>query len=185
MATHYSEFLPKHIEFMGKQQLYFLASASGEEVNLSPKGLDSLRVLSASRLLFLDLPGSGNRSARDVANHGQITVMWTAFEGAPLILRAFCRGRLVEKSDADWDAFYPYFGEWPVEKIRRLIVLDVLAVESSCGYGVPIMEFKTHRSQLTDWLDKKLAKNQLEDYIESHAVPPTIDEMRTNTSLND
>jgi hypothetical protein len=185
MAQHYPQLQPKHIEFIHQQHLFFIASSSGHEVNLSPKGLDSIRLLAPDQILYLDLPGSGNRTSRDIAQQGQITLMWTSFDGPPHILRAFCQGQLIEKNHPQWPQYYPLFGQWPHDQIRQLINFQILAIESSCGYGVPIMEFKQPRTQLTQWLARKSATNQLQHYIDTHAQPPTIQAMQQGQTLQD
>ncbi|MEN9443926.1 MAG: hypothetical protein RIS47_816 [Bacteroidota bacterium] len=177
MANYYKSLTPTHIEFIGQQKMFFLASASQMEVNLSPKGLDALRVISPERLLFLDFPGSGNRTARDIRLGGRITLMCCAFEGNPLILRCFCKGRLVEPSDAEFAERLELFDENLRHRARRLVLLDVEAVETSCGWAVPQMEFKTERQLLTDWVDKKTLSGELQAYIDSHDQPVDLQEI--------
>jgi hypothetical protein len=68
MGKQYKELTPENIEFIKEQKLFYLASCSGTEVNLSPKGFECIEVLNAHSLLYLDYPGSGNRTARDIKN---------------------------------------------------------------------------------------------------------------------
>ncbi len=177
MAEHYKSLTPKHIDFIQKQKLFFVASASGHEVNLSPKGLDSLRVLNDKELLFLDFPGSGNRTARDIREGGKITLMFNAFDGPPLILRTFCSGELIDKDHERFDNCKEAFSEVPSDWIRRFILFRIEAVETSCGYGVPIMKFENNRPQMTAWVKKKIEKGKLEQYIEEHNQPIDLNQI--------
>ncbi len=160
--------------FIGEQKVLFMASCSGQEVNLSPKGYDCIRVLDRETLLYMDYPGSGNRTARDIEAGGEVTVVFTAFEGKPKILRLFCKGELVEKGKGDFSRYLDQFGESP-ELVRRLIILKVYAVESSCGMSVPQMDYVGDRSSLRDWAAKQSANGTLDEYVESHALPPRLD----------
>lgn len=171
MAEHYEVLSEKHVRFIEQQKVFFMASASGAEVNLSPKGLDSLRVMSGEELVFLDFPGSGNRTARDIKEGGKLTLMFNAFEGAPLILRIFCEGELVEATDGRFGELVAFFDEVPAEHIRRFLLIKVKTVETSCGYGVPIMKFEEERPQITKWVKKKIEQGKLMDYMVDHDVP--------------
>ena len=93
MGKQYAKLEQKDIDFIKAQKIFYLASSSGEEVNLSPKGYDCLRVLDNQTLLYMDFPGSGNRTYRDAINGGEFTVMFTAFEGAPKHHKTFCQSR--------------------------------------------------------------------------------------------
>ncbi len=174
MGSQFPSLSDKHVEFIGKQKVFFMASCSGEEVNLSPKGLDSIRVLDKNRLLYLDYPGSGNRTARDIGAGGDVTVVFTAFEGPALILRLFCKGELVEKSDNRFADLFANFSVQDSGPVRRLIVLSITTAEQSCGFGTPYMEFIGNREELTNWAEKKSQKGTLESYIEAHATPPEL-----------
>lgn len=174
MGSQFLSLSNKHVEFIAKQKVFFMASCSGKEVNLSPKGLDSIRVLDKNRLVYLDYPGSGNRTARDIEADGDVTIVFTAFEGPAMILRLFCKGRLVEKSDDRFGDLLAKFDTADPGPIRRIIVLMISAVEQSCGFGTPYMEFIGDREELKNWAEKKSRKGTLEKYIESHATPPDL-----------
>jgi len=103
MAKQYSRLKPTHLEFIEKQKIYFVASATEESrVNLSPKGLDTLKVLSDKRLIWLNLTGSGNETAAHVSLNSRITIMFCAFVGSPLILRVYGNARVVHPYNAEW-----------------------------------------------------------------------------------
>src|SRR4051794_323399 len=101
MGKFFTELTDAHRSFIAQQKLFFVGSAphSGR-VNLSPKGLDSFRILNTRRVAYLDLTGSGNETAAHLLENGRITLMFCAFDGAPLILRLYGEGRTVLPQDA-------------------------------------------------------------------------------------
>lgn len=176
MGKQYRFLTENDIEFIKEQKLFYMASCSGQEVNLSPKGYDCIRVLDNETLLYMDYPGSGNRTARDIGAGGEVTVVFNAFEGKPKILRLFCKGELIEKEHADFPEPLEKFGASP-GVIRRLIKLGIYAVESSCGMSVPFMKYEGERNELRDWAHKRNAEGALDKYIEAHNIPPKLDEL--------
>lgn len=142
--------------FIEAQPLFFTASAplaSEGHVNLSPKGLDTFRVLGPDRVAYLDLTGSGNETAAHLRENGRITLMFCAFGGPPRILRLFGSGRVVLPGDAEWDELAARFPDYP--GIRQVVVVEVARVQTSCGFGVPRMEPLTQRDQLLRWAEAK------------------------------
>ncbi len=163
MGKQYKKLTQEDMAFIKEQKLFYIASCSGGEVNLSPKGYDSIRVLNANSLLFMQYPGSGNRTYRDVANGGEVTLVFNAFNGDAKILRLFCKAEIVEQSDANFTEYAKKFGE--NEKIvRNFFLFSIYAVESSCGMSVPLMEYKKDRKQLRNWAVSMSKNNQLEAY---------------------
>jgi hypothetical protein len=155
MAKLLPELTAKLQDFIAAQKIYFVASAPMHgRVNLSPKGLDTFRVLSAKRVAYLDCTGSGNETSAHLAENGRITFMFCAFTAAPLILRLYGTGRAVRPRDADWPQLRPLFGA-PVPGERQLIVADIDSVQTSCGFAVPLFEYKADRDQLVRWAEKK------------------------------
>lgn len=156
MGQLYGELHEGIQEFIGKQHMFFVATAPLSEegrVNLSPKGLDSFRVLGPKTVGYLDLVGSGIETVAHLQENGRMTIMFCSFAGRPLILRLYGVGRAVTPEDAEWAAligeFPAYFGA------RSLVVLDVDRIATSCGFGVPRYEYQGDRSQLFDWAEKK------------------------------
>ncbi|MBF0516030.1 MAG: pyridoxamine 5'-phosphate oxidase family protein [Nitrospirae bacterium] len=175
MGRQYDCLTDEDREFIKQQRVFFIASASGKEVNLSPKGYDSIRVIDAKSLLYLDYPGSGDRTARDIRSFGQVTLMFTAFTGKPSILRLFCKGRIVEKTDAIFTTqLLRYFTGCDERLIRRLLIFDIYTVQRSCGKSVPIMEFKGERRDLIEATAKLSDIGTLEKFIEDHKTPPVL-----------
>ena len=141
--------------FIREQKMFFTATAPNDgRVNLSPKGLDTFRILDAKRVGYLDATGSGNETAAHLLQNGRITIMFCAFEGAPLILRLYGTGRSVQPGSPDWSELRPVFGP-PMRGERQLIVVDIESVQTSCGFGVPLYVFHEHRDQLPAWADRK------------------------------
>jgi hypothetical protein len=143
--------------WIAAQPLFFVASAplSGEgHVNLSPRGLDSLRVIGPHEVAFYDLVGSGNETAAHLAENGRITLMFCAFEGAPRILRLFGNGEVVRPDAPGWEALRRHFSD-DLPPPRQIIRIAVSRVQTSCGYGVPLMTLQGQRDDLVRWAEKK------------------------------
>ena len=148
------------------QKMFFVATApagSGGHVNCSPKGLDSLRVLGATSVAYLDFVGSGVETIAHLRENGRICVMFCAFDGGPKILRLHGSGRVLEPGDAEFTAMVARFEPLPKAALRVIIVVDVARVAESCGYGVPLYAFAGEREQMGAWCEKKGQKG-VEDY---------------------
>jgi hypothetical protein len=142
--------------FIAKQKVFFVASAPlspDGHVNLSPKGLDAFRVLSPTRVAYLDLTGSGNETSAHVLENGRITLMFCAFEEPPLILRIYGTGRAVRPSDAAWTELASHFELLP--GTRQILDVAIREVQTSCGHGVPLMAFQAHRTRIPAWATEK------------------------------
>jgi hypothetical protein len=138
--------------FITEQRLFFVGSAplsADGHVNLSPKGYDSFRILSDRQVAYLDLTGSGNETSAHLAENGRITIMFCAFDGAPNILRLFGRGTVVLPGDAGWGALREHFSALPA--MRQIVLVDVSRVQTSCGYGVPLMSVVGERDIMAKW----------------------------------
>jgi hypothetical protein len=175
MGKQYSAISKENVDFIGAQKMFFLASSSGKEVSLSPKGYDCFRVLDERTALYMDYPGSGNRLARDISEGGEVTVMFCSFAGEPKTLRLFCDGELVEKADQRFGGLMSgHFGNADPETVRRLALLKVYSVEVSCGESVPLFDYIGDRDRLRDWAVKMSSEGKLSAYMESHAVPKRL-----------
>jgi hypothetical protein len=154
MGQRFAEISQPQMEFIAAQKMFFVATAPEQgHVNLSPKGLDSLRVLGPRRVLWLNLTGSGNETAAHVLDDPRMTVMFCAFEGAPMILRLYGQARVIHRGDADWAELSAHFP--PLPGARQLFDLDVELVQTSCGMGVPYFDPREPREQLLDWARKQ------------------------------
>lgn len=156
MAKFLNRIDDKIREFIEAQKMFFTASAplSGDgHVNLSPKGMDTFRVLDEQTVCYLDLTGSGNETAAHIQENGRLTIMLCSFAGAPLILRLYGRGEVVHQNSAKWVELAAMFENYP--GIRQIIVLHVESLQTSCGFAVPLYEFKDDRDKLIEWAKRK------------------------------
>ncbi|MDX1566475.1 MAG: pyridoxamine 5'-phosphate oxidase family protein [Longimicrobiales bacterium] len=150
--------------FIEAQPLFFVSTAplaADGHVNVSPKGLDSFRVLGSDRVAYLDLTGSGNETSAHVAENGRITFLFCSFSGSPKILRLYGTGRTVLPGDEEWDELRPRFPDLP--GARQIVLADVHRVQTSCGFGVPVMELVEERDKLVRWAESK-GEEGLEEY---------------------
>ena len=154
MAKLYTELTEAHCKFIAAQKIFFVASAphSGR-VNVSPKGLESFRILSPNSAGYLDNTGSGNETAAHLLENGRVTFMFCAFARAPLILRTYGRGRAVHPGDSEWQQLRPLFGP-PMPGERQLIIAEIESVQTSCGFGVPLFAYEGQRRTLIDYAEK-------------------------------
>ena len=139
MGKIYDRIIDKHADFIIRQQLFFVASASADSrINVSPKGLDSLRIINPKQVVWLNLTGSGNETATHLREDGRMTLMFCAFEGESKILRLYGRATSHHEGSEVWEAHIGRFPRLP--GARQIIVMDVEQVGSSCGFGVPLFE---------------------------------------------
>lgn len=153
MAKFFTELNDAHREFIGAQHIFFHATAPMQgRINLSPKGLDTFRILCGTRVAYLDLTGSECETAAHLAENGRLTIMFCSFDEKPLILRLYGRGSVVRARDADWRQLRPRFPDIPGE--RQIVVLDIESIMTTCGFAVPLFDFKREREQLIDFTCK-------------------------------
>ena len=156
MSKQYERLDDRLIDFIGRQHVFFVGTAPDSpegRLNLSPKGLDTLRVLGPNTVAYLDLIGSGIETVAHLRQNGRITLMFCAFEGRPLIVRLYGRGRVAEPGDPDWGGLMGHFPEYP--GTRSVIVVDIDTIADSCGFAVPLYEYQGERSQLVAYAEKK------------------------------
>ncbi len=142
--------------FLLAQPCFFVATAplgGHGRVNLSPKGLDTLRVLGPRECAYLDLTGSGNETSAHLLENGRMTLMACSFGERPRILRLYGTGSVHLPESARWADLRPLFG--PGEGARQIVSLRIERVQTSCGYAVPRMEFQRHRPTLDRWAAAK------------------------------
>ena len=163
MAKFFEELSPAHRRFIEHQKIFFVGSAPNSgRVNISPKGLDCLRILSPRRMAYLDLTGSGNETAAHTGENGRVTFMFCSFDADPLILRTYGRGRAWHPRDSEWAELRPLFGPTKPGE-RQLIEIQIESVQTSCGFAVPFFDFKGDRHVLEDWAERK-GPDQIEKY---------------------
>ncbi|WP_018231139.1 pyridoxamine 5'-phosphate oxidase family protein [Thioalkalivibrio thiocyanodenitrificans] len=168
---------PAQATFIRAQPVYFVATAPRADnghVNLSPKGLDSFRMLSPNAVAYLDLTGSGNETAAHLKENGRITLMFCAFEGAPGIVRLYGQGRVVRPGDPDWAGLVRQFPDFP--GIRQIVRVDVRHTQTSCGFGVPEMNMVGQRDALEAWARRRgpegvVAYQRLRNHVSIDGLP--------------
>ena len=137
---------PSFRSFIEDQPVFFVATAAPDgRVNLSPKGLDSLRILSDTKIVWLSLTGSGNETAAHIARSPRMTLMFCAFKGDHMILRTYGTARVLHPRDAEWDEHYALFPDFA--SARNIYVLDIDLVTTACGSGVPEMSLVRSRGE--------------------------------------
>jgi Pyridoxamine 5'-phosphate oxidase len=150
MAEFSDSLNEKHIEMIGKQPVFFVATAAQDgRINLSPKGYDAFRILSPTQVGYLDLGGSGNETHAHLAADGRITIMFCNFDRSALILRIYGKGRAVLPQDDEWAALAQHFTLLP--GTRQIFLIDVESVQTSCGWAVPFMALERERETLVKY----------------------------------
>lgn len=154
MSKRYAELPDQLIDFIERQKIFFVATAPTDgHMNLSPKGMDSLRVVDPRTVAWLSVTGSGNETAAHVLENGRMTLMFCAFEGNPLILRLYGRARMAYPRDPEWNAWYTRFK--PLPGARQIFVLSIEFALSSCGMSIPYFDYAGERDQLNRWAERK------------------------------
>jgi hypothetical protein len=156
MGKVYDSITDDLARWLAAQPMFFVASATTDpdtRINVSPRGLDTFRVLGPDRVAWLDLTGSGVETIAHLRADGRVTLMFCAFDGPPQIIRLHGHGRVHEPGDTDFEELRSRFPDLPGE--RAIIDVTVERLASSCGYGVPRMELLGPREQLLDSAERK------------------------------
>lgn len=162
MAKFFEMIETAHASFIADQHVFFVGTAAETgRVNVSPKGMDALRVLGPNRIVWRNLTGSGNETAGHLGQVNRMTLMWCSFEKRPMILRCYGTARTIHPRDNDWDSLNAHFE--PAIHARNIFDVSVEQVQSSCGYSIPFMDFVGERDTLDQW-----AASKGEDGIRTH-----------------
>jgi Pyridoxamine 5'-phosphate oxidase len=154
MSKQFDEISDRHRAFIERQPMFFVATAARDgRVNVSPKGLASLRVLGPRRVAWLNGTGSGNETAAHLLDTNRMTIMFCSFVREPLVLRLYGAARTVQPGDADWHEMSGLFP--PLRGARQVYDVDVDLVQTSCGYGVPLMATVGQRDLMDTWAAKQ------------------------------
>lgn len=177
MAKFYTQLNAELREFIDCQHIFFVATAPQQgRINLSPKGIDTLRCKSDRTLAYLDLTGSGNETSAHVQENGRITIMLCSFSENPLILRLYGQGKVYRPRDLEWHELYEGFPAMP--GARQIVRVDIESVQTSCGFGVPLYDYEGERNTLIDWAEKK-GDRGLQEYWQAKNQQ-SIDGLPTN-----
>ncbi|KKN44697.1 hypothetical protein LCGC14_0690450 [marine sediment metagenome] len=181
LAQQFSALSERLIHFIQQQHLFFVGTATADsKVNISPKGMDSLRVLNQNRLVWLNVTGSGNETAGHIQQHDRMTIMLCAFSGNPMILRIYGKARVIHTQDKEWGSLFSLFD--PLPGARQIFDLDIELVQTSCGMSIPFFEYIGEREQLNNWAEKK-GDEGISDYWLQKNVE-TIDGIPTHIIKN-
>lgn len=154
MAEQFQSIETNHQEFIERQQMFFVSTAASEgRVNLSPKGMDSFRVLDSNRIAWLNLTGSGNETAAHLLDNNRMTIMFCSFDKQPLILRLYGQAKAIHENHPQWDELSGLFPNSTAA--RQVYDMSVDMVQTSCGFGVPRYEYSDQRPTLEKWADKQ------------------------------
>jgi hypothetical protein len=152
VAERFEKLDDKHMTFIRQQYVYFVGTAGAEgHVNVSPKGMDSFRIIDELTVAWLNLTGSGNETAAHMLENGRMTVMFCSFDKQPLILRLYGQATVLHPRDDKWGELSKLFPAYT--GARQIFVMDMELVQTSCGYAVPHYELKSERPTLTKWAD--------------------------------
>lgn len=163
MGKEYTEIDEGIHKWIERQHVFFVATAPLSDdglINCSPKGLDSLRILGPKQLAYVDTGGSGVETVAHVRENQRIVLMLCAFEGPPKIYRFYGNGAVIDPYDDKFAVLLAHFPQQPT--VRNIILIDVERIIDSCGYGVPLYEFKKHRDSLSNWAADKTDKEVLD-----------------------
>jgi len=165
MGKQFSSIEPVHREFIERQHIFFNASACAEgHVNLSPRDVAAFRILNSNSVSYLDRTGSGNETAAHLLADGRLTLMFCAFEGSPLILRLYGRGRIIARHSPEYTKLLAaHYENTEPPGARQMVHLSVELVQTSCGMNVPFYNYVSERDQLTRWAEVK-GEAALEEY---------------------
>ena len=154
MANRYPRLDAKLVDFIERQKLFFVATAAREgKVNVSPKGMDTLRVLDEQRLIWLNLTGSGNETAAHLLDSNRMTLMFCSFDRDPLILRLYGEAETLHPHNRDWPKLIEHFPHYTGS--RQIFDLRIEVVQTSCGFAVPLFDFAGERNTLEAWANRK------------------------------
>lgn len=156
MANTYPALTPEQIAFIGRQKIFFVATAplaASGHVNLSPKGYESLAVIDERTVAYADLGGSGAETHAHVRENGRITIMFCAFDGPANILRLYGRGEATSFDDPGFERQMQRFPAF--ERARAVITVHIERVADSCGWAVPFFDYRGERDQLARWVVAK------------------------------
>jgi len=169
MGQRYSEISDKLQDFIKDQKIFFVGTATVDSrVNISPKGMDSLRVLDKNQIVWLNVTGSGNETSAHIQDNSRMTIMFSAFEGNPMILRLYGNAKVIHKNDLKWNELFSLFD--PISGARQLFHLTIDLVQTSCGMAVPFFDYIEEREQLKDWASKKGDNGIKEYWLEKNQI---------------
>jgi len=169
MGAKLQSLKPELIDFIQEQKLFFVSTAAPDGyINLSPKGLDTLKVIDENTILWLNLTGSGNETAAHLLESNRMTIMFCSLGAKPLILRCYGKAETFHPRDAAWQELSGHFRKF--NTARQIFRMHIELVQTSCGFGVPEYDFKQDRDLFDDWAAKKGEKGVKDYWLERNAL---------------
>ncbi|HIP29235.1 MAG TPA: pyridoxamine 5'-phosphate oxidase family protein [Sulfurospirillum arcachonense] len=177
MAVKFKSINKAHKEFIEKQKMFVIGSAGAEGfINISPKGMDSFKIVDENTVVWMNHTGSGNETSAHVQENGRMTIMFNSFDKAPMILKLYGSATVVHDADEHWEEMSTYFPEYV--GARQFFEMKVELVLTSCGFGVPQYKYIGERNTLKKWAEKKGRKGMKSYWSEKNVE--TLDGMPTN-----
>lgn len=154
MSKKFDTLSPELTDFIAHQKMFFVGTAAAEgRVNISPKGMDTLRVVNSNQVVWLNLTGSGNETSAHIQLNNRMTILFCAFEGKPMILRLYGSASIYHEQDKEFSNYIRNFPE--TAGARQIFLMDIDLVQTSCGFAVPYMDYREDRTLLKDWATKQ------------------------------
>jgi hypothetical protein len=176
LAKQFDSIEAPYQSFIEVQHMFFVGTAAEDgRVNISPKGMDSLRVLGPNRIIWRNHTGSGNETAGHLLRVNRMTLMWCGFEKRPMIMRAYGTARTLHEWDDDWEALNAHFPA--SDGARQIYDMSVEMLQTSCGYAVPFFDYAGERDTLSKWSEDR-GRDGVRTYWEERNQT-TIDGMPT------
>lgn len=154
MAVKFDSINEAHKTFIEAQKMFVIGSAGADGfINVSPKGMDSFRIIDENTVVWLNYTGSGNETSAHVQENGRMTIMFNSYDKAPMILKLYGKATVIHEKDSRWDEMSAHFERHV--GTRQFFEMKVELVLTSCGYGVPQYKYIGERNTLKKWADKK------------------------------
>jgi hypothetical protein len=154
MASYYPSITEEQAKLIQNSPVFFVATAAPTPsdisegvgpINISPKGGAPLHILNPNRVAFLNYAGSGNETERHSASGSPITLMICSFEGEDAaIVRLYGLAKVMPIAESELAQRLLETGATAMKLTPRQIV-EIEKTSTSCGYGVPVMEFVRDR----------------------------------------
>jgi len=162
MSERFKALTDQHISFIEEQHIYFVGTAANDgSVNVSPKGMDSFRVINHSLVTWLNLTGSGNETAAHLLENDRMTIMFCSFDRQPLILRLYGHATAFHPRDDGWCERATRFPDYT--GARQIFEVELDLVQTSCGFAVPYYKWVGERPTLNKWADNR-GRDGVEEY---------------------
>ena len=171
-------------DFIQRQNIFFVSSATADSrVNISPREISALRIIDDHSVIYLDRTGSGNETAAHMLADGRLTIMFCSFSGPPQIMRLYGTGTSVGWENPEFEELISkYYGGVTPLGTRQIIRLEFDLVQTSCGYGVPLFDYKGERAAIENWHDNK-GPDGIQSYWEQNNLS-SMDGLPTGLKLN-